>query len=62
MPRLLQRHRSPTAETIRDGWLKTGDSGTLEDGFVYYYRSQKELIITSGGKKQSLTAADRETN
>ncbi len=40
-----------TAETIRDGWLQTGDLGRIDDdGYVYILDRLKDIIITSGGK------------
>jgi len=46
-------HRNPqaTAETLQDGWLRSGDLGEISaDGYVTVTGREKDLIITSSGK------------
>ena len=48
------RNEKSTAETIKKGWLHTGDMGYMDDdGFLYVLGRFKSLLIGSDGEKYS---------
>ena len=48
------KNEKATKETIKDGWLYTGDIGYIdEDGFLYVLGRDKSLLIGSDGEKYS---------
>lgn len=48
------RNETSTAETVRDGWLYTGDLGYMgKDGFLYVLGRFKSLLIANDGEKYS---------
>ena len=47
------KNPASTAETVKDGWLYTGDMGYMKDGLLFVLGRFKSLLISSDGEKYS---------
>ncbi|MDR1402374.1 MAG: AMP-binding protein [Tannerellaceae bacterium] len=47
------KNPAATAETLKDGWLHTGDMGYAKEGLLYVTGRFKSLLISSDGEKYS---------
>ena len=57
---MLGYWEQPTAtdEAIVDGWFRTGDGGTLDDGYLTISDRKKDVIITGGENVSSIEVED----
>ena len=62
---MLGYYRNPegTEQTLKDGWLYTGDLGKIDgDGYIFITGRAKDVIVTRGGKKVYPEGVEAEIN